>query len=473
MGDISSTILNLVARTAAEAAPALPAGSMERKNLLILQRLAVKALADQGVTRESFHGAGASLAEARPRIERALSAAGKALPVEWPAGEMSPGEVADALSRAAQLLGEVDSAEARELFWQCIDLEAGINRRGEDFYQSRMAEYSSAGAGGAAVTIDLDRLAGFLSEQAGEPVTIRSARNVPGGFSKLTVIVELEKAGPYPPRIVVRLDRKGGYLNTTVADEFEVISALHKEGVAVPRPLASDPTGAVLGDPFIVVEARPGRTIGDMFNPPEPSAATNESVAAALAGLHSVPLDRMGDALRGTELSTREQAADWLMESKTAWQGLATPSAIMDAGFAWLEDNLHLAEGVPVVMHGDLGLNNMLIEDERLTALLDWEFVRAGHAGYDLGYFHCMAVPLGSWEDFLVAYGRAGGVVPAPEVLDFFILFANVRLATMVWQGATAFGRGQLTDLVWANPGANDQRVATMRVAEQLRKVAG
>ena len=84
-----------------------------------------------------------------------------------------------------------------------------------------------------------------------------------------------------------------------------------------------------------------------------------------------------------------------------------------------------------------------------------------------------MAVPLGSWDDFLAAYARSGGVLPSPETLDFFILFANVRLATMVWQGATAFERGQLTDLVWANPGAHDKRIATMRVAEQLRKVAG
>lgn len=124
-------------------------------------------------------------------------------------------------------------------------------------------------------------------------------------------------------------------------------------------------------------------------------------------------------------------------------------------------------------MHGDLGLNNILIDGERVSALLDWEFVRAGHAAYDLGYFHCMATALGDWEDFLAAYQRAGGTVPSPEVLQFFILFANVRLAVMVWQAEAGFMRGRLPGLIFSNPGSHDLRVATMRIADRLQAIEG
>lgn len=462
MSDQLARGLRLIMAACADGFRELPAGSLHHKNLLFAQRLAAKQLADNTVLPLYRSGAAGRLREA---FKDAGARTGTGIP------DFSDDDVEYVLADLAGRL-RVDSApDAARLLGLCLEVESEIARQGEEFYRAEMAASTPPSGEVASEGNDysLENLAAYLSSQAdGAPVTIKSARRIPGGFSKLTFIIELGEAAHYPPVIVMRLDRSDSYLGTKVADEFSVIERLFENGVLVPQPLLSEPTGTVAGQPFIVVAAVAGATIGDMFNLPVANPAVNGAVAAELARLHQVPLDRMEGALGGTNAPSNARIVAWLDESQAAWTRLHAPSAIIDTAFEWLRSHLHLADGPSVIMHGDFGLNNILLDGEQVTALLDWEFVSAGLAGYDLGYFHCMATALGEWDDFLQAYREGGGTVPSEAAMDFFILFANVRLAIMVWQAVVGFDRGELTDLIWANPAANDVRVATLRIAERL-----
>jgi aminoglycoside phosphotransferase (APT) family kinase protein len=464
-------------RACLEVLDKLEPGSAERKNLLFTARLLAQLLGEATIIPGYKSDAKGAFRTVVPEIERVLSKPNDPFtlhPDVAIAGE-NHSMFARTLADTARRLGNLRSADGSRLLWACLDIEADLNRRAEDFYR---AELAAATPGHGAQTsqapeFDLEHLPHFLSERCGgQPIAIGRVRRIPGGFSKITLLLELVQNGPYPKSIVLRLDKKGGFLGTKVADEFAVLERLYCNEVCVPKPLLSEPTGEVIGSPFIVVAAVPGATIGDMFNLPAANAAVNASIATELARLHRVPLTAMDGALKGIGKTTREQASEWLRQSLAAWEGLEAPSGIIDTAFDWLTTNLSLADGDSVVMHGDLGLNNILIDNNNVTALVDWEFVCAGHAAYDLGYFHCMASALGSWEDFLDHYRDAGGKVPLRKTLDFFILFANVRLAVMVWQGAVGFMRGQLKDIMWGNVVANDLRTATMRVVEQMKIIA-
>lgn len=457
MLDDSPRLLRLIAAACEDAEAELPAGTTVKKNTLYAKRLAVQLILDS-VEEPKY------VAELQDAFRAAMARAGVDAAAAATADEMRA-----ALSATAKGLPD-DAGEARRML---LEVEYELTARSEAFYTEQLALLAGGNTSGAGGQNQYDgqAIVDFLSREAGgAPVSLVSLRRIPGGFSKTTLLLEIDAGDAYPSRIVVRLDRADSYLGTAVSDEYEVIGRLYAAGVKVPRPLAHEPTGKVVGDPFIVVAALPGATIGDMFNMPPPNPAINRSVATELAKLHSVPLSHMGDALRNVG-TTREQAGMWLNESRQAWENLNMPSAIMDAGFAWLAGNLHLAEGERVVMHGDAGLNNILIDGDTVSALLDWEFVQAGHAGYDIGYFHCMAIALGPWEEFLAAYEEAGGILPSPEAIDFFILFANVRLATMVWQSASAFMSGQYNDIMWADPVVHDLRIGVMRVAQQLKAI--
>ena len=71
-----------------------------------------------------------------------------------------------------------------------------------------------------------------------------SAKAIPGGLSKTTVIVTLDNTTVLPSKVVIRMDMAESPLETTVCNEYELLRTLHTEGVAVPRPLALDASTA-------------------------------------------------------------------------------------------------------------------------------------------------------------------------------------------------------------------------------------
>lgn len=447
-------VLRLLGSTCATVEATLPKGTVERRQLRCAQQLTVQAIIENWEAEKYAD-------ELRPRFDALISATDRVDDAHTLAGMR---RLLANMARSHRAGGKAVEA--------LIDLEYDIHSRTEQFYKDQLSRLGRRDEAEARdPEYDGNVFARFLSDAAGSiPVSVTSMRRAPGGFSKITLVLSIESGGVYPPEVVVRLDRKSGHLGTSVSSEYTVIERLYEAGVKVPRPLAQDSAGETVGVPFIVVGAVPGTTIGDMFNLPDPNPAISNSIAVEMAKLHLAPVDPIKSALKNVG-TAREQVEAWLVDSVTAWKELEADSAIMDAGFDWLSRNLHLAEGDAVVIHGDMGLNNILIDGAEVSAILDWEFVGMGHAGYDLGYFHCMATALGTWEGFLAAYERGGGIVPSAETLDFFILFANVRLATWIWQAAAVFERRKSSEIIFVTPSAHDKRIQTMRVAEQLTRI--
>ena len=58
---------------------------------------------------------------------------------------------------------------------------------------------------------------------------------------------------------------------------------------------------------------------------------------------------------------------------------------IIDEAIRWFRENPPDIDELTVV-HGDFRTGNTLINDEEITALLDWEMARLGDPMYDLGY---------------------------------------------------------------------------------------
>lgn len=290
----------------------------------------------------------------------------------------------------------------------------------------------AAGPDGANA-LDTQRLTAFLRDALDEPqLTISQTSVLAGGYSKSTRAVTLEDVRSCPQEIVLRSDSTAVHSAGSVVHEYALLGRLFEQGLRVPRPLALEPTGSVLGAPFIAVERCPGSTLGSLLVPPPRNPGLAREVAEQLALLHTTPLDRVRDVLAPPAPSATDWVSALVEEDYRNWKALDVPSSIFEAAYAWLRRNVSCNDGAPrVPMHGDYGMQNFLVEGERVCAVLDWEFACIGHAAYDLGYFYDQAESLDSWEAFLAAYAEAGGHVPDAAQLDYNILLCATRFGVM------------------------------------------
>jgi aminoglycoside phosphotransferase (APT) family kinase protein len=153
------------------------------------------------------------------------------------------------------------------------------------------------------------------------------------------------------------------------------------------------------------------------------------------------------------------------------WRALGRAVPIIAAAFAWLRANTSRAHGRRSIVHGDFNFNNLLIEGDRVSAIVDWEFVHVDNPAADLGWFHYGAEGVAGWAAFLDAYAAAGGARPAQCELDYHILLGQTRLAVMTQQSEAGFEAGQYDDVKFAAPGARYVNQSPARLRDLLRRL--
>ena len=303
-------------------------------------------------------------------------------------------------------------------------------------------------------------------------IRIVNSSFLPGGHSKYTMVIELSGNRELPSSIVLRGDSFSAFGGSSTTEEYGVLKVFYEHGVCVPKPLAVEESGEVFGAPFLLVDKKPGRSIGHMFVMPPKNVATCRDIAKRLAEIHRVPVSAFGTGARGAESTSTDYVRTWIEQSYANWKALDTPGPLMDTSFRWLLDNLDRYQGGRALVHGDYGLNNMLIHEDRVSSILDWEFAHIGNPVYDLGYFRFQAESLGSWEEFLDAYAEAGGTVPDRKILDYANLLAETRLTTMTRQAESAYYAGAPLGVAGAiNAAAGFRNMSDMRIAALLERL--
>lgn len=309
----------------------------------------------------------------------------------------------------------------------------------------------------------------YLTVVFERPVEVTAINTVSLGYSKATYLIDVRPSADIPISLVIRMDRPFNFLGTTVVDEYPVLEVLYDSGIAVPRPYALEPSGAVLGQPFLVVGRVYGRNVGSHFSFPPANPDLCRQMGATLAHIHRLPIERFGPGLRGTGQTGKEQVAAEIDRYHADWTSLHADCPTLDAAFRWIQDHAADAVGARTLVHGDFSLSNVLVtDDNRISALLDWEFTQLGFPAADLGWFHTAAQRLASWEEFLAAYASAGGVLPPTTQLNFYVLWGLLRLAVMNFQVATGFESGRMHDLKHAYAGLMFTRECVRRVGAFL-----
>jgi aminoglycoside phosphotransferase (APT) family kinase protein len=290
-------------------------------------------------------------------------------------------------------------------------------------------------------------LAVSATEHYGRPVEIDGPRPLLGGSSReLWAFDALVDAERHP--LVLRRDPPGVEDPAAQGREAEALAAAGRHGVPVPVLLWRQDGGGM------VMQRLEGEAIARRILRDERYETARgrlvDDVARAAAALHAVPVWE----LPGLEPPAGHPAEAAVAALEAQLDRAGEPHPALELGLRWLR--AHLPEPVaPALVHGDLRLSNLLVDESGLVAVLDWELCHLGDPAEDLGWL-CIrswrfgkddrpAAGCGTRDELLAAYAAAGGREVTRQELRFWEAFGNVR-----WGLITRLQAGLAVDLIGA-----------------------
>ena len=297
-----------------------------------------------------------------------------------------------------------------------------------------------------------ERLQGFIARAAGaEGCAITELRRLRGGAIQENWYLDADIAGgAFAGRLeaVVRTDAPSKIdesLNR--AEEFALLKTALAAGVTVPEPLWLCRDPSVLGKEFFVMRRVAGAAAGHRMVKDErlrdSGEALVERLAEELARIHTItpPADGLG-FLAMPEPSSALHSVNRLRHHLDR---LATPHPVLEWGLRWLERNAP-TRGELVLRHGDFRTGNYMVDENRLTGILDWEFAGWSDLHDDIGWFcaKCWrfgaddreAGGIGVRETFYRAYERASERSVDPGTVSYWEVMAHLRWAVIALQQA-------------------------------------
>ena len=328
----------------------------------------------------------------------------------------------------------------------------------------------------AVLRVTAEVVQAYLDQKFGaEKIRVQSCTPIPGGRSKLTVLLDVAPNALVPAGMVLRIDGPGSAISTTVLDEFPILNVMFQAGIAAPEPLWVEADAAHLGAPFLVMRRMPGKAAGSLWEADHVSPAIGLALAQALASVHGA---RPASVWPAAPLDARTAVAEMLREFEAGWcAGESTPSLAMECAYGWLRRQLACIEGPAVVVHGDAHFANLLVQDDKLVCLLDWEFTHPGHPAEDLAYCRTYVEKIMKWDDFLRHYQSHGGAAVSAAQLEYFGVWGYLRNVTYSANMLRDFNAGKVHGIqnlaIALVTRARLEALLAQAVADALRREAG
>jgi aminoglycoside phosphotransferase (APT) family kinase protein len=294
-----------------------------------------------------------------------------------------------------------------------------------------------------------DALAVAVAEEFPGPVEVHGLERLTGGASRETWSFDAVDATGERHGLILRRDfpERTAVGDEDVAEidrnvELALHRALHEAGAPVPRPLGAPPAKLGLRDCYLMErvdgESRP-RAIARKPELADVRSRLASDAGRALAKIHSVDTANVpGLPLSGVD--------EQLMLVRRFLDRGPAPRPALELGLRWCQERRPDSSGYPRLVHGDFRNGNLIVGEDGLRAVVDWEYAHLGEPLEDLGFL-CMRPwrfgnddaevgGFGSRTDLYRAYEQAGGGPVDPDVVQFWEV-----LGTLKW-GALCVLRG-------------------------------
>lgn len=275
---------------------------------------------------------------------------------------------------------------------------------------------------------------------------------VEGGYDTAIYRFQLEGASDeFSEPLILRVF--AGSSSGRAGFESLVQGAVSGVGYPAPRVYFTCTDEAILGAGFLIMELMPGRLMTDL-----PEEVMPEMLAEAHLRLHGIDANPIREALESSGLRSSRRSFDNLIRGFKKQAEERGYDWLRD-GLGWLEENRPGEPERPVVCHGDFHPLNLLVEDGRVSGVLDWAGFLLGEPAYDVGttvFLGQVAAPvllpgvdwLGLIRRYLEHYLKKSPL--EPKRVDYYSAF---RCLWSMFEGAEGHKawshpevRGKLTD---------------------------
>lgn len=239
--------------------------------------------------------------------------------------------------------------------------------------------------------------------------------------------------------------------------QFDVMAGLERTDVRAPRALWIEPSGDVLGRPFLVMNRLDGDVYEQNAIPAEIEAEPGrirrmcEDMIDQYAAIHLVDLERTGlDALGdGSDFVTRE-LDHWESEMERVRRG---PLPAMERLLAELRRHQPDPSPLVTLVHGDPKPGNVGFVGDRVSAVFDWELATVGDPFTDVGYLELMwAMPAGvtsrptapTVDEFVARYEERTGF--SCEHREWYFAMQVFKVCAIQLIGSMLFDAGHTDD---------------------------
>ncbi|HEY4277953.1 MAG TPA: phosphotransferase family protein [Conexibacter sp.] len=189
---------------------------------------------------------------------------------------------------------------------------------------------------------------------------------------------------------IVRVRPRGSLLDTDLGEEYRTFRLLEEEqALPTPTTYGFEPSEQTPYDgPFFVMERLGGHAVNvwrkrdrrELEEDWSGQRGIAEDLADHLAGIHAIGAGRARTAATARTFN----------ETVDRWQGVyeqmrLVRDPVVDEAYAWVRSREPDAVK-PCLVHGDYRIGNCLIDNGRVSGILDWELCSVGDPRFDLGY---------------------------------------------------------------------------------------
>ena len=248
-----------------------------------------------------------------------------------------------------------------------------------------------------------------------------------------------------------------------LGDQFRVLQCLERSALLTPRPFWYEADPSVLGAPFLVMEKVPGtcpnpwgREGRRFYEAAAARGALPASFTDTLATLHNIDwqtagLDFLGVPEAGTNAFALGEIRKWRELIDAAGH---PPEPVLTDLICWLEANAPITKRLSLV-HGAYRTGNFLVDNDVISALLDWELQVIGDPMYDVAYVLSdlnreasdLLSNLVPRDLFYERYEAATGLTIDDDVCRYYQLLYAMRSAAFWMSASGLYADGRSDDV--------------------------
>lgn len=313
-------------------------------------------------------------------------------------------------------------------------------------------------------------LSALLADRWGGPVRIENLVETSAGARRGNVLFDATRSDGTRLGLCATILPTPDIELMKISEEAALLQRAEAGGVTVPHVHFATEDSRWVGGPLFISDRVEGETVPRRVLRKVQQDGTGERVVAqlgtAFAALHRIPASDAPRALaRPGALAPAELAVDSIGEQMEL---LLQPGPVFQLGLSWLRRNLPQAPERLSIVHCDVRNGNIIVDDQGLAAVLDWEVARIGDPMEDLAWpcLRCWRFGedelevggFGVRETLVGAYEEGGGVFDA-QAFHWWKVLGTLRWGLGLAGQARHHLDGSFSNIVMA---ASGRRVAEL-----------